>query len=332
MLRRQKPHELGDGEHGMRVVELNAVAAREQFELFPVLGGKALHKLPHRRRGEEIFLPQAQEFALLRIVGGVQVFADFFRLGRTFRLKQAQDIRAFADDGRIVGHRAHLHIGKFDDARLVLAAETPRVAEALPVVGIFGLIPVFELLAEQTVFIADAVAVQRQSLRGGGIEKARREPAEPAVAESRVADLLEIGDVYPLFGEDFAYLAQDARLHEVVVEGAADEKLDGKIGGALAAPCGERVLIRLPGDDCGNFVVQGDDALPPRADGADLLQNTLSVHISSPHAAVAFAAIIIAYRARNCNIPPKKGNSAPKRGVQIRFYFFTLLSMQKSSR
>lgn len=99
MLRRQKPHELGDGEHGMRVVELNAVAAREQFKLFPALGGKALHKLPHRRRGKEIFLPQAQELALLRIVGGVQVFADLFLpRGEPLRLKQAQDIRAFADD------------------------------------------------------------------------------------------------------------------------------------------------------------------------------------------------------------------------------------------
>ena len=101
--------------------------------------------------------------------------------------------------------------------------------ESLPIVGDFFLESVLELLAEQTVLIADAVTVQRDTDRSTRIHIAGGEPAQAAVAESRVFDFLEKGDVYTLFFEDLRYFLQYAEFQQIIIKYSADQKLYGKI-------------------------------------------------------------------------------------------------------
>ena len=48
-----------------------------------------------------------------------------------------------------------------------------------------------KILPEQAVLVPDAVAGQRHALRGGGIQKARGQAAQAAVAQRRVLDLFK---------------------------------------------------------------------------------------------------------------------------------------------
>ncbi len=171
-----------------------------------------IQKLPDRRRGKKVLLPQPQNFPLLGVVRGVKVFANFFRLVAALRLPQPQRVCALAEDGHIVRHGGNGHIRKANRPLFVLAPYRPRVAEALPVVGQFCLKAVFYRLLKQSVFVSDAIAVQGQSKPRGRIEKARRKPTKPAVTKRRVLYFLKNAYIYTLLCKNIRRFLQNAQL------------------------------------------------------------------------------------------------------------------------
>ena len=77
MLVHQNSHDLGDRNGRMRVVELNGGLVGERVERTEFVA-VAAHEVLQRRRGEEIFLPQAKLLALRRIVVGIKEAGDGF--------------------------------------------------------------------------------------------------------------------------------------------------------------------------------------------------------------------------------------------------------------
>ena len=147
-------------------------------------------RIEHRGDGLG-FVAQAHSLAVLLFVKEREIKP--LAVGR-LRLPQAQGVdhtAAVADHRHIVGDGAHRLTGKGHEDALVIAPHAPRVAEAQPIVGRLHLKAVFKVLPEQSVAVTDAVAVERDAHRGGRIEKARGQPAKPAVAERVVLDLFK---------------------------------------------------------------------------------------------------------------------------------------------
>ena len=88
---------------------------------------------------------------------------------------------------------------------------------------------VIDLLFEQAVTVADAVAVQRQFQRGGGIQIARGQAAKAAVAERGVLYLFQIGEGYALGPHHLVDLFRQAEAEQVIEDRAAHQKLRGKV-------------------------------------------------------------------------------------------------------
>ena len=102
------------------------------------------------------------------------------KLRNGFALPQAQSsdvVGLIAKNRHVIRHRANGHIRKANGHLVRIAADAPRVAEALPVVRALHLKSIAEGLFEQAVFIADAVAIQREIFCCGRVEEASRKPA-----------------------------------------------------------------------------------------------------------------------------------------------------------
>ena len=123
--------------------------------------------------------------------------------------------RAVAHDRHVVGHREHLLVREAHHDGLVVPTLAPGIAEALPVVRPLDLEAVLEGLFEQAAFIAEAVTVQRQVVRGGAVQKTSGEPAQTAVAQRRVVDFLHAADVRPARAKKRAHLFEYAKVIQV---------------------------------------------------------------------------------------------------------------------
>ncbi len=62
----------------------------------------------------------------------------------------------------------------------------PHAAIAKPVIRRLELFVVINMLAEDTVFLADAITVSRNSERGHGIQKTSRQSTQTAIAQARI--------------------------------------------------------------------------------------------------------------------------------------------------
>ncbi len=146
----QQPHQLGDGQARMGVVELHRRLLGEAAQLaFRV--EMALHQILQRRRHEEIFLAQPQFAARRAFVIGIEEFADRFgarfmgagaeivagvehvdaqrvRRARRPQPQRVDVLAAPADDRRVIGHRLHGLAGIPD--RAFPAACIDRVLDA----------------------------------------------------------------------------------------------------------------------------------------------------------------------------------------------------------
>ena len=122
----------------------------------------------------------------------------------------------------------------------------PRIAEAEPLVRLLHLPAVLQLLIEHPELVADAVAVSGHVERGHRVEKARREPAEAAVAEPGVDLLLhQVGDLEPHHAHRLAPDLVQAEVEQVVGERPAHEEFRREVVDALrVAP----VVALLRGD------------------------------------------------------------------------------------
>ena len=93
--------------------------------------------------------------------------------------------------------------------------QRPGIAEPQPLVGGLDLPSVANLLIEDAVFVADAVADGRNIQRGQGIHEAGGQPAQSAIAQARL---------FFLFNQAFEIDAQLAhRLFGFVVDSEVDE-------------------------------------------------------------------------------------------------------------
>ena len=123
---------------------------------------------------------------------------------------------------------------KLDGHGLVLTADLPGIAVGEPLVGGLDLAAVDDLLFKQAV--ADAVAVAGNALGCHGIQEARCQTAKATVAQSRIGLLvLDDGQVEAHVVERLGDHVAHAKVEQVVVEQAADQKLDREVVHALFA-------------------------------------------------------------------------------------------------
>ena len=88
---------------------------------------------------------------------------------------------------------------------------------------------VLDCLFKKPVPISDAVALQRKSKSRRRIKKTRRKPAQTAVSERRVLDLLEYVDINSLLCKDISCFIQNAEFHEIIEKTASYQKFHRKI-------------------------------------------------------------------------------------------------------
>ncbi len=263
----EQAQQLGDGDHGVGVVELDGVAVRKLGKVVPIHRLIPAQNVLEGCAGKEILLLEAQNFARFGVVVGVEHPRDVLRLvflaqrffvflcveqaeiERLHRLglPQAQGVHAalaVAHHGHVVGHRVHRLVAEFHRHGVGLAAQAPRVALPLPVVGGFPLLAVHDRLFEQAVLVADAVTVERQVVGGRRIEVAGRQPPQSAVAQRRVLDLLQAGQIDPLVGQNGAHLVQHPHVVQIAEHQPPHQKFSGQIVSALAV--GVAVPAPLP--------------------------------------------------------------------------------------
>lgn len=72
----EQADELGDGDDGVRVVELNGRVVGKGAEVAAVHGLIALEDVLERRGAEEVLLLEAQHLALVAVVVGVEDLGD----------------------------------------------------------------------------------------------------------------------------------------------------------------------------------------------------------------------------------------------------------------
>ena len=145
-------------------------------------------------------------------VEGVEVKVLGVGLGRP-QAQLVHDLAAVTDDGHVIRHGAddlaallgepelavllvaHDLPAKADEHGAAVLAGLPGEAVGEPVVRALDLTAALDVLAEEAVAVAHAVAVAGNALVRHGVEEARGKTAEAAVAETRVdllaAELLE---------------------------------------------------------------------------------------------------------------------------------------------
>ncbi len=276
----QNSHQFGDGQRRMRVVELDGHFVGQGMPV-AVEATEAADDVGQRRRDEEILLSEPQASAgrgrIVRVEdagevlgrhlvvhGGEEVapieFAEVEVVG-VDGLPQAESVdrlASVADDRAIVGNGKERMRRVADDLRdAVLNAEPgvrpdfhllggagdlPRIGLTQPVVGALDLKAVANFLAKDAVLVTQTVADCRQLQRRHGIEIARGEATQAAVAQAGVG--LAFGQLHQV---QFLPLHRllcdrlDQQVVNVVGERAADQELHRQVIDAL----GVRPIVRV---------------------------------------------------------------------------------------
>ena len=125
---------------------------------------------------------------------------------------------------------------KLNSHGLVLTTDLPGIPVGEPLVRGLDLAAVDDLLLKQAVAIAHAVAVAGNALGCHGIQEACGQTAQAAVAQRRIGLLvLDDGQVKAHVVERLGDHVAHAKVEQVVVEQAADQKLDREVIHALFA-------------------------------------------------------------------------------------------------
>ena len=253
----------------------------------------------HGRGAEHVLLREAKSLALAGGVAGVEHRAQLARevglahglvvvarveggevelLGRHLGVPEAEGdavLGLVAGDGGVVSDGADVRAGDPPavdnltveaDRVLGLALHLPRVANLEPVVGVLLLDPVLDGLLEEAVLVPEAVAPRREVERRDGVEEARGEAAETAVAEAHVAlDARGVLEGVAEGAEGVGVLAGEAEVTNRVGERAALEVLHGDVVRLLGvlvvevAVGGVPVFHELLLDGLGGGAVHGRD-------------------------------------------------------------------------
>ena len=129
---------------------------------------------------------------------------------------------------------------KLNGHGLVLTTDLPGIAVGEPLVGGLDLAAVDDLLLKQAVAVAHAVAIAGNALGCHGIQEARCQTAQATVAQRRIGLLvLDDGQVKAHVVERLGDHVAHAKVEQIVVEQAADQKLDREVVHALLALGGD---------------------------------------------------------------------------------------------
>ena len=290
----QQADQLGNGNGGMGIVELNGHKIRQAAQVGAMGFLINPQNILQGGGGKHILLLHTEPLALPGGVVGVQHPGDVLGLvlgvqgtlvilgvegvevqlllGLALPQPQGADVfGAVADDGHIVGNRQHVVIGEGNLHRMIVAAVGPGIAELAPVVCGLLLAAVFvKLLLEQAETVAQAVAGQGDVAGHGGVQEAGGQAAQTAVAQGGVLDLLQASQVHPGCLEGLLQLIQDAQVVEVAVHQAANEIFRGEIVGpaavGAAALGGAPVLADGHHDRLGQRLMQGLGRGLPQSD------------------------------------------------------------------
>ena len=244
-------NELGNGKHGVCVVELQRDMLIDLFNrksLLLVLANEVLH----RCRCKEIFLAQTQDASLFGRIVGIEGVADAFatyvilcdlidlhtvksskiKAAGLLTLPQAQGVNglsAVADDGHIVRNCLGGKVGEFYEYAILFPSVAPRVTVSLPIVCVFLLEAVLKALAEQAVAVTNAVAIERNANGGTRFEIAGSKTAKTAITESCVLNILKRCNIDATLCEQCLYLVKLAKVVKVCKNCTADQEFCRKI-------------------------------------------------------------------------------------------------------
>jgi len=254
MVVEQQPHQLGHSDRRMGVVELHRELAVELLHRQALALEDAEHVLQGAAHKEDL-LAEPQALALVEFVVGVEHLGEGFRLHlaqhglgvvagveggevegiRRRRRPEPQGVgraHATAEDRRVVGDADHglpadLHrIAPFRPDHL------PGIAPRQPGIGAFLLAVVPDLLAEDAELVTDAVADRRQLQRGHRLLEAGGQPAEPAIAQTRLRFFRQQGlQVEIKLPAGLLGLGPDTEIDEVVLEVGSEQILRRQVHG-----------------------------------------------------------------------------------------------------
>ena len=140
---------------------------------------------------------------------------------------------------------------KLNSHGLVLTSDLPGIPVGEPLVRGLDLAAVDDLLLKQAVAVAHAVAVAGDALGCHGIQEACGQTAQATVAQRRIGFLvLDDGKVEAHVVERLGDHVAHAKVEQVVIEQATDQKLDREVVHALLA-LGGGTGVALGGNGAG---------------------------------------------------------------------------------
>ena len=278
----QNAHQFRDRQNRMGIVQLHADLVAEIVET-RILSQMRFDDAVDTGADEEILLLQTQVFSFFRtvvriyiqadIVDGRKIFAVVPALRRDicrFRRPKTQRIRHFGigtDHGHIIRnsqdmggidmlevHIAFFVIGdiqmavEFDIHGMLRFADLPRIADPEPVVRHLHLFAFgIDHLAEQTVAVTDAVAVDRIIQSGSRVHKARRQTSQTPIAETRIhfqsfQTFIIDSEIFQTFHNNIVY----TKVLEVVCQHTAEKELHGEVIHLFGFLGGKRFFGILP--------------------------------------------------------------------------------------
>ena len=249
---RQQPNQLRNRHRGVRIVQLYRVLIGEMRIIIAEVFAIGAQHILKRSAAQHVLLANAHQLACAQGIVRVQQLCDvlggvFIARSRrvilrveqieikrviAFALPQAQRAEiapAIADHRHIVGHGANgepLHGHGYGKR---VPTNAPRIAVLRPIIRQFNLMAVDKFLMEQPVPVAQAVAVQRNVVRGGAVQKACRQPAQTAVAQRGVLDILKIGKGCAARAERIAQGFQNAQRIQIAVDHPPHQIFGGQI-------------------------------------------------------------------------------------------------------
>ena len=237
----EQADELGNDHGGVRVVDLNHGVVGQVVQVAAALDGlvdQELGGVAHH----EVFLVDAKQAALLVGIVGVEEQGEVLGDLGLVEVDGAAGYQAVVDACQVEQAQAVLgglavtgHIdvdelggnGKVAELNSVGAVIIDQdVLLAEPLVGDGLLLVVDKALTEQAVVVVEAHTVAGKAQRGDGIQEARGQTAQAAVAERRFdLKLLNLIEVVAGGGELALNLVIDAEVDHIVDEQLADQKL-----------------------------------------------------------------------------------------------------------
>ena len=139
-----------------------------------------------------------------------------------------------ANDRHVIGHGTNGLSCKFYQHGIFFPTDRPRITVTHPIVRHFLLAAVLEVLLEQTVLIANAIAVQRQIQCCRTVQKACSQSAQTAVAQCCIFDHFQIRQGNAQFCKGFLCLLHHVQNQQVVVHGTSHQKFHREIAGTAA--------------------------------------------------------------------------------------------------